>query len=250
VRIQVLAFLTAINLSTLTALTQAADDKEPRPKVSVTGVGKLSTIPDVAEIQVGVRTQAPTAGNALAANNEAMNALHAILKERGVASKDVQTSQIQVTPEYSQPGPRRANDPQGEFVPRVVGYRVDNVVQVTARQVDKLGALLDALVQGGANQIRGIAFRVDEPQKLLDEARKRAMADAKRKAEILAGEAGVVIGPPLQIDEEGTGSVPPPRFASFARAMPMAAAAPMPVAAGEQELSVRVHVAYELKPAK
>lgn len=246
---QVRVILTTLSLCAMVPTTRAAEEKEPKPRISVTGVGKLATIPDQAEIQVGVRTQAPTAGAALAANNEAMNALHAILKERGVASKDVQTTQIQVTPQYSQPNPRRGNENAGEFIPRIVGYRVDNMVRITARKVEKLGELLDALVQAGANQIHGIAFRVDEPEKLLDEARKRAMADAKRKAEILAGEAGVVVGPPLQIDEEGSGSVPPPRFGFAPRAMAMAAA-PMPVAAGEQELSVTVRVVYEIKAAK
>jgi uncharacterized protein YggE len=230
---------------------RADDVKRETPTISVSGTGKVSAIPDVAVIQVGVATQASTAQAALSANNEAMNRLHEILKERGVASKDVQTTQIQVTPQYSQPAPRQGNTPQQEFIPRLVGYRVDNTVQVRARHIDKLGPLLDALVGAGANQIHGISFHVDAPEKLLDEARRRAMADAKRKAETLAGEAGVVVGLPITITESW-GGMPAPQMPMFAgRGMAaMAAPAPMPVAAGEQELSVSVQVVYELKHAK
>ena len=228
-----------------------ADEMKTRlSTISVNGNGKISAVPDLAEINVGVATQAPTAQQALAANSEAMTTLQALLKERGVAAKDVQTTQIQVNPQYSQPRPQRPGQPQAEFVPRIVAYRVDNSVQVTSRQIAKLGALLDALVQAGANQIHGIQFRVGEPEKLLDEARKRAMADARRKAELLAGEAGVVLGSPVSIQEEGAAPMPPPMpYAPRMMGM-MAAESAVPVAAGEQEMNVTVQVIYEMKGAK
>lgn len=222
--------------------------KEP-PSISVSGVGKISAAPDVAEIRVGVVTQGATARDALTANNEAMAALIAELKGRGVATKDVQTTNFSVNPRYSQPAPRLPNQPPVEFVPRIVGYDVTNMVQITARDLAKLGVLLDAVVQAGANQMHGIQFRIDEPEKLLDQARKRAMADARRKAEILAGEAGVVAGPPLRIQEAG-GLPPPQPMPMMARTMSFRADAAVPVAAGEQDLSVTVHVIYELKPAE
>ncbi len=228
----------------------ADEIRERLSTISVNGNGKISSVPDQALINVGVATQAPTAQQALAANSEAMERLQALLKERGVAAKDVQTTQIQVHPQYNQQRPQPPGQPQVEFVPRIVGYRVDNTVQVTSRQIDKLGALLDALVQAGANQIHGIQFRMGEPEKLLDEARKRAMADAKRKAEMLAGEAGVVLGSPVSIQEEGAGSIPPPRPYGARMMGMMAAESAVPVAAGEQELSVTVQVIYEMKDAK
>lgn len=190
-------------------------------------------------------THGRTAREALAANSEAMTSLLDTLKQHGVAAKDVQTTQIQVSPQYSQPQPRAPE--AGEFVPRVVGYQVTNMVQVTARDISKLGVLLDAVVQVGANQMQGIHFRIHEPEKLLDEARKRAMADAKHKAELLAGEARMVVGAP-RIITEGGGSVPPQPMMSAPRMM--MASAPVPVAGGEQELSVTVHVVYELHPPK
>jgi uncharacterized protein len=229
-------------------LVTAADAAEEKPMLSVNGHGTISAAPDIAEIQVGVRTQAATAQKALEENSRAMNSLHEILKERGVAAKDIQTTQIQVHPQYSQPPNPRPNEAQREFVPRIVGYSVDNTVQVTAREVSKLGSLLDALVQAGANQIHGISFRVDRPEKLLDEARRKAMSDAKRKAEFLAGEANVVLGSPLKIEESA--SPPTPRPMPYAGRMMMAAAAPTPISAGEQELTVTVHIVYELKSGR
>jgi uncharacterized protein YggE len=234
-------------LAAVLATAANAEEEKKMNTLSVSGTGTLATVPDIAEIQVGVRTQAPTAQKALEDNSRAMNALQGILKERGVAAKDVQTTQIQVHPQYSQPPQPRPNEVQSEYVPRIVGYAVDNTVQVTARDVSKLGAMLDALVQAGANQIHGISFRVDRPEKLLDEARRRAMGDAKRKAELLAGEANVVLGSPLTIEEAGSPS--PPRPVPFAGRMMMAEAA-TPVAAGEQEMSVTVRVVYELKSGR
>jgi uncharacterized protein YggE len=218
-----------------------------RRTISVSGVGKVSAAPDVAEISVGVVTQAATAREALKANNEAMDALHGALKERGIAAKDIQTSNLSVFPQYSQPAPPQPGQPPREHQPRIVGYQVNNTVHVTVHEVAKLGTLLDAVVESGANQMHGISFRIGEPERLLEQARKRAMADAKWKAEQLAGEARVVVGPPISI-QESEAALPPPR--PMRAAMFAAAPPPVPVAPGEQELSVSVHVVYELKLPK
>jgi uncharacterized protein YggE len=221
-----------------------ADDKPETKTISVTGQGKIAAVPNVADINLGVVTQGETAREALSANSEKMAALQTILKERGVASKDIQTTNLNVSPRYSQPPQPLPGRPQEPFTPRIVGYDVTNTVTVTARDLGKFGDLLDAVVTAGANQMHGISFRVDTPDSLLDEARKRAMADARRKADLMAGEAGVVVGPPISITDTGDSSPPPPR-PMMGRAMGLAMA--VPVAAGEQELSVTVHVVYELK---
>ncbi len=245
-----LGFLACVATVFASMSTRAEEEKARLSTISVAGRGKISALPDLAEINVGVATQAPTAQQALAANSEAMATLQALLKERGVAAKDIQTTQIQVNPQYSQPRPQLSSVQQAEFVPRIVGYRVDNSVQVTSRQIAKLGTLLDALVQAGANQVHGIQFRVDEPEKLLDEARKRAMTDARRKAEQLAGEAGVVLGTAISIREEGASMPPPMPYGSMPGMGMMAAERSVPVAAGEQEISVSVQVIYEMKGPK
>jgi len=226
-----------------------ADDKPETRTISVSGRGKISAPPNVADIQLGVVTQAETARAALSANSEKMAALQATLKERGVASKDVQTTNISVNPRYSQPPPHNPNQPVREFTPRIVGYDVNNTVSVTARDLAKLGELLDAVVTAGANQMHGISFRIDAPEALLDTARKNAMGDAKKKADLLAGEAGVVVGSPLSIVDESSPRPPQP-MPMMGRMVKFAAADSVPIAAGEEELTVTVHVVYELKLAK
>lgn len=225
-----------------------SEEKRPQRTISVTGTGQVSATPDIAEITIGVVTQAASARDALAANSEAMTAVQALLKERGVAEKDIQTLNISVQPRYSQPPQPRPNQPDpGEYVPRIVGYEVNNAVRIVSRDLRKLGAILDAVVQSGANRIDGISFQIDQPEKLLDLARKQAMNDARRKAEMLAGEAGVVVGLPISIQEMGGRPTPMPMMRGGMR---MEKAAAVPVAAGEQELNVTVSVVFELLPAK
>lgn len=225
-----------------------AEDKPETKTISVSGRGKIAAAPDVAEINIGVVTQGETAREALSANSEKMAELHKTLKEHGIAAKDVQTTNINVSPRYSQPQPQRPGQPPREFTPRIVGYDVTNTVSVTAREISKLGEVLDAVVTAGANQMHGISFRIDAPDALLDDARKKAMGDAKKKADLLAGEAGVVVGSPISIVDEGGFQPPPPRPMMARMMMPKSDS--VPIAAGEQELSVTVHVIYELKLPK
>jgi len=245
--------MAAFGLSILALpVTVAAQERKSEPRtISVSGTGKVSARPDIAEIQLGVVTESPTAVAALQGNNEAMGRLTSILKERGIAEKDVQTVQIQVMPRYTQPQPRRPvpGDQAEEFVPRIYGYRVENSVRITARQIDKLGPLLDAVVQGGANQVRGISFHVEKADERLGDARRDAIENARKKAQELAAAAYVELGLPLRI-EEHSGIVPVPQPRMYAGAAMMAAAPAMPVSPGEQELSVTVSVVYELLPRK
>jgi uncharacterized protein YggE len=193
-------------------------------------------------------TQAKTAREALSMNSESMAALLGVLKERGVAAKDIETTQINVSPQYSQPPRNQGGQPPEGFVPRIVAYTVTNMVSVTSRDLTKLGEVLDAVVSAGANQIHGITFRIEDSSKLMEVARKQAMRDAKGKAESMAGEAGVVVGPPISISEAAGYAVPRPQmFARGGMMMDAMAAAPaMPVSAGEQEITVNVNVVYRL----
>jgi uncharacterized protein YggE len=242
---RIMALAPLLLLTAVPTMTRA-DDKPETKTISVTGQGKIAAVPNVADINLGVVTQAETAREALSANTERMAALQKVLKDRGVASKDIQTTNINVSPRYSQPPQPLPGQVLEPFTPKIIGYDVTNTVTITARDLNRFGELLDAVVSAGANQMHGISFRVDTPDSLLDEARKRAMADARHKADLLAGEAGVIVGPPISIVDSGDSSPPPPRPMMMGRMMAVAAA-PVPVAAGEQELNVTVHVVYELK---
>ena len=183
-----------------------------------------------------------TAAQALADNSASMNALFTVIKAQGVEEKDLRTSNLSVQPQYSQPQPGA----RGEFVPRVVGYQVTNTVHVRVRQIDRLGAMLDILIQNGANQVYGISFDVDKAEEFLDKVRGAAVADARRRASLYCSGDKVKPGAVIHIEESQEGNFPQPMFDRGMRAM--AAASPAPVAGGESTLSVKVKVVFQLEP--
>ncbi|HZP37315.1 MAG TPA: SIMPL domain-containing protein [Methylomirabilota bacterium] len=202
--------------------------------VTVSGVGAASAAPDMAEITTGVVTQAPTAAQALAASNQAMEALLRSLGSLGIAARDIQTTNVSVSPQRRQERDGRPGE--------IVGYEVVNQVHVKVRDLPLLGRVLDQQVAQGANSIQGIRFGLHDPAPLTDEARKRAIADARRRAELYATAAGLTLGRVLSVQEAGTVS---PRPEPMGRVMMSAA---VPVAAGEQEIQVSVTVTYALEP--
>jgi hypothetical protein len=223
----------AAALAIALSATPALAGSDFPPAISVTGQASISVPPDLAEVNAGVATDAKTAREASDANNAAMAKVLAALKGAGIEDKDVQTSQLSLQPQYA---PNRAGPSA------VVGYRASNRVTVKVRDVTKVGGVIDTLVGAGANDIGNISFEVSQASKLLDDARENAVADARRKAEIYAKAAGVALGAPLSISEEGA---PQPMFRAK-MAMPMAAAPP-PIAHGEETLSISVSVTWAIK---
>lgn len=214
------------------------------PSVTVSGIGRVQTRPDMAEINIGVATQAPTAAAALTANNTAMTNLINTLKAAGIEEKDILTSNFSVNPEYQQDRPEPMDRPQP---PRIVGYRVDNSVQVKVRALAKLGAILDAVVRSGANNVNGISFAVAQPEPILDKARTNAVSDARRKAELYATAAGVKVGRVLYITESG-GMMPPPSPRFYAMEAAQAKDSSVPIATGEQTMESTVQIIYAIEP--
>lgn len=202
--------------------------------ISVTGEAQISVPPDLATIDAGVATDAKTAREASEANNAAMAKVLAALKAASIDAKDYQTSQLALQPQYA---PNRPAGPSS-----ITGYRASNRVTVKIRDVTKVAGVIDVLVGAGANDVGNISFSVSQASKLLDDAREKAIADARRKAEIYAKAAGVTLGAPLSISEEGA---PRPMF----RGKMMAGmAAPTPIAQGEETLSISVSVTWAIKP--
>ncbi len=206
--------------------------------ISVTGQGTLSVRPDLAQVDAGVASDAKTAREASEANNVAMAKVLTALKGAGIEDKDYQTSRLSLQPEYA---PNRTGPSP------IVGYRASNRVTIKVHDVAKIASVIDTLVTAGANDIGNINFTVTQASKLLDEAREKAVADARRKAEIYAKAAGVTLGAPLSISEEGA---PAPLFRAKTLAMaPMETSAP-PIAQGEETLSVTVSVTWAIKVAQ
>jgi uncharacterized protein YggE len=204
----------------------------PPATISVTGEATVSVPPDLAQIDGGVTSEAKTAREASEANNAAMGKVLQALKGAGIEEKDVQTSRLSLQP---QSAPNRTGPST------VAGYRASNRVTIRVRDVAKVANAIDTLVGAGANEIGGINFVVSQASKLLDEARERAVADARRKAEIYAKAAGVTLGAPLSISEEGN-SAPVP-YRRMAAGMAVSA----PVAQGEETLAVTVSVSWAIK---
>ena len=218
----------AAALLTAPALAQVI----PPAAISVTGEATVSVPPDLAEIEGGVTSEAKTAREASEANNAAMGKVLQALKGAGIEEKDVQTARLSLQP---QSAPNRSGPSA------IAGYRASNRVTVRVRDVTKVANVIDTLVGAGANEIGGINFVVSQASKLLDEARERAVADARRKAEIYAKAAGVTLGAPLGISEEGN-SAPVP-YRRMAAGMAVSA----PVAQGEETLAVTVSVSWAIK---
>jgi uncharacterized protein len=201
------------------------------PAISVSGEASIAVAPDLAQVEAGVTSDAKTAKAASEANNNAMGQLLLALKAAGIDGKDIQTSRLSLQP---QSAPNRSTN-------AITGYRASNQVTVQLHDVGKVAGTIDLLVGAGATDIGGIHFMVSEASKLLDDAREKAVADARRKAEIYARAAGVSLGAPLSI-AEGGGS-PGPIF----RAKMAAPMASTPVAQGEETLSVTVSVTWAIK---
>ena len=217
------------------ANAQSAGQHEPR-LLTVGGTGEARAAPDQATVSAGVVSEAKTAGDALAANSRAMNAVFATLKRFGIPDKSIQTSNFSVSPQYP--------DYDSKQPRHVIGYQVSNTVTVTVDDLTKVGPALDALVASGANSLGDIAFSIRDEKPLLAQAREAAVKDATAKAETLARAAGVSLGPIVSIGEGG-GEMP---VRPMARMMVAAApAAPPPVAAGEQSLTANVTISWEIR---
>ena len=204
----------------------------PPAAISVTGEATVSVPPDQAEIDGGVTSEAKTAREASEANNAAMGKVLQALKGAGIEEKDIRTSRLSLQP---QSAPNRSGPSA------IAGYRASNRVTIRVRDVTKVANMIDVLVGAGANDIGGINFTVSQASKLLDEAREQAISDARRKAEIYAKAAGVTLGAPLGISEEGN-SAPVP-YRRMAAGMAVSA----PVAQGEETLAVTVSVSWAIK---
>lgn len=204
-------------------------------RLDVVARGEVRRVPDLATISAGVVTQAPTAAQALADNAKAMDRVLAALKAAGIADRDVQTANIGLEPQYR----------YGENVPPVItGYQARNTVSVRFRDIGKSGAILDALVKQGANQINGPTLSLANPDSALDEARVDAIAKARARAEIYAKALGMRVIRIAAVSESGDVSGPPMPM-MFARAE--AADAATKIVPGEQEIAVNVTVVFELR---
>jgi uncharacterized protein YggE len=233
------AFISCCVMALWITAVQAAEPERSKlvPSVTVTGSGEASARPDMASVQVGVVTEGASASEALKKNSEAMAGLMQSLAGQGIAEKDIQTTNVSVSPRYSS-GPDRGSM-------HIVGYEASNNVQAKIRQLSNLGTILDDVVEKGANRMHGVAFSVAEPNPILDQARQKAIQDAHRKADLYAMAAGVKLGRVLLIEEQ---SHHLPRMEPMMMGRATMAVPAVPIASGEQEFRVSISVTYALEP--
>jgi uncharacterized protein len=210
--------------------------KSSERTVSVAATGSVSAIPDRAAITSGVTTDAATARDAMSANATIMQRLIDGLKTQNIDASDIRTTSVQVTPRYAQ-------SRGGDRPPGIIGYSANNQIRIVVRDIKKLGEILDQAITLGANQMGGIAFEVSDAEAKKDAARKLAISNARRRAELYASAAGVAVGPVLTISETVLGDQPRHLAGNFR----MAKGEPVPIEAGNLDLSVEIQVTWQLQ---
>jgi uncharacterized protein YggE len=205
----------------------AGGASEPAGSITVTGTGTVHTVPDQAEFMLGVQSRGPSAREALAANSERMRRVLAALFAAGVAKQDVQTQDVSLSQAYSSDG-------------RPNGYSAHNSVSVTIRVLAKIGAILDAASNAGANDVYGPTLSRSDEAGQQAKALRAAVDDARAKARVLAEAAGVQLGPVTAITENG--NAPEPYY-------PVALAqrsADAPIEPGTQQVQATVRVTFAI----
>lgn len=216
--------------------------------VRVIGTGEATGAPDLAKVDVGVVVRDTTAGGATAEANRRVAALLAAVGSLGVAKADLRTQTVGLHEERTEvmrPIPRPEGDESGptdRAALPVTHFVATNMVEITVRDLARLGSILGAATETGANQIHGVRFELAEPDTLRATARERAMGDARAKAEQLATLAGARLGPAVAVRSGGGGGMPMPM--TFAKSLDESAS--VPTEPGQLTVTEQVEVRFEL----
>ncbi len=206
--------------------------------IAISGEGKVTAAPDIAEISLGLITDNRNVGTAQKENTDKVNQIIAKLGTLGVEKKDIQTSNYSIYPQYDYSN--------GQQVLR--SYQVSQSVNVKIRDLEKVGTIVETAGSLGANQVSGLSFTIDDPEALRQEAREKALVSAKEKAESLAKAAGVKLGKLVSFNESiagGTSPMPYYRGEMDVKNEAMDAVAPQ-IEPGSQDIIVNVSVTYEV----
>lgn len=228
------ALMLAVAVLPSTAMAQQITQTIAGTRLDLSATGEVTRVPDVAIISAGVVSRSASASGALQDTANRMSQVLAALKRAGVADRDIQTSNVSLNPEYRYPENQS---------PQLVGYTASNNVTVRFRDIRSSGKILDALVAVGANQINGPTLTVDKPESALDEARAKAVAIGRARAELYAHSLGLRVVRIVSVNESGGYAVPPP----VPMMMAQARKADTSIEAGEQKLQVNVAMTFELQ---
>lgn len=223
-------------LSAIPALAETCPPPTPSV-INLNTSAELKQSPDIAVITASVITQNKSAKTAMQDNAKQMSGAFAALKSAGVADKDMQTSGVNLNPEYVYIEKKP---------PQIKSYNVSNTLTIKIRDLTKVGSVLDALVAQGINQVNGPNFQIEDPDKALDKARADAMKKAMDRANLYASVAGMKVKRVISINESG-GYQPPMPIYRAEMAMAKADMVETPVAPGEVTMSVSLSVQIELE---
>ena len=240
----VLAFVFATTRYAAAQDSTTVTTSSPSPTtLTVTGQGTVVVEPDTASVSFGVTTEDETLTTAQTEATATMTAILTAVTDAGVAERDVQTVDFSVSILYDY-------DDDGT-VTRILGYQVSNSVNVTVRQLDALGGILDAVVAAGANNVYGVSFFVNDTTAAASQARIAAVEDAMAKAKDIATAAGLTVSRVVSIDEQSTAPPTPVDYYPAAEADDRAtgSAMPVPVQAGSTDIMATVYMVFELEPA-
>jgi uncharacterized protein len=233
-----MAIIAAPMLTGSARSARAADSTTPEHTISVSGSGKVTVKPDVADVSLGVQIQRDTAKSARDDAAQTMNSVIAALKNLGIADEDIQTSTIDISPVYD----------YNSSSPHITGYQVTNVVSVHVRDITKVADVIDDSVAAGATTVNGVTFDLADRTTAENQARDAAVKDARSHADALAAAAGVTITG-VQSISDTTMSYPYPIYGASDSAKggaPGAPAVPTPVQPGTQDITITVTVSYTI----
>ena len=203
--------------------------------LNVSSSAEATRIPDIARISAGVVTQGADSNSALRANAAQMDRVMTAIKKAGIAERDVQTSGVNLNPQYKY---------EDNKAPQIIGYQASNTVNIKVRDISKLGTVLDGLAAQGANQINGPMFSIDQPEPVYDQARMDALKKAQMRAETYAKALNLRVVRIVSIDENNNGGFQP--MAVLSAAPRAAKEFSSPISPGETTLSVTLNLVFEL----
>ncbi len=220
-----------------TSDTKVTVDQVQQTGITVAGTGRVTVVPDIGLINLGVEVSRPTVAEARSEAAAAMDAVRASLQQNGVEDRDIATQFFNIQPQYGNA------EPVDRGLPTIIGYTVSNQVTVKVRQLDSISQVLDGAIGAGGNAMRvnGVSFTVDEPERYEAEARDLAVADARERAEQLASLAGVQLGSARAVNET-YGGVPSGAFPAASQRSGDTSISP-----GETEVTLTVSVVYDVE---
>jgi hypothetical protein len=224
------------------AATAAAQSGPAVPSIAVSGSAEVAAAPDRAVVSLGAVVESSQARDAQKQLAQIMQRVVKDIKAQGIPDEKIGTAGMSLNPVYSHPAPRAGQDPEA---PRIVGYRASNTVRIQVDDLERVGAVIDAGIAAGANQLYGLSFDLRDDLKPRQQALQLAVQEARSKAEAIAASLGQALGEVIDVREDGA-----PGAAPMERRMAAPAAAGTLIQPGQVQVSAGVQVRYRLADPK